>query len=211
MKKKVSVIVTAVTLVSLIVVGSTLAFFTTQTTVNNVVTMGNVQISLAEPNFKNSGFVVPGQFIVKDPTVTNTGSNTAYIRCKLELVVPEAENSDHLPDARLTDYRRQQLLNGISFGDAAIPGSAAKWILANDGYYYYQGKLAKNESVEFFNSVTIPKDWDNKLSDKEFSINVSAEAIQTDNYNPAGPDGTITSWNYSDGTKVAVETSSPPV
>ncbi len=66
-------IVTAAALVALIVVGSTLAFFTSQGNVDNVVTMGNVKISLTEPNYKDSGIVVPGQTHREDPTVTNTG------------------------------------------------------------------------------------------------------------------------------------------
>lgn len=200
MKKKVSVIVTAAALVALIVVGSTLAFFTSQGNVDNVVTMGNVKISLTEPNYKDSGIVVPGQTIVKDPTVTNTGSNTAYIRCKIDITGLDGSNED------ITMTRKTQLLRGIVFGDPNDGGSAAKWVPAGDGYFYYQEKLASNESVVFFSSVKIPESWDNDLADRKFHINVTAEAIQADNFDPSRDAGTnnINGWNYSNGTSVPV-------
>lgn len=197
MKKKVSVIVTAAALVALIVVGSTLAFFTSQGTVDNVVTMGNVKISLTEPNYKDSGIVVPGQTIDKDPTVKNTGSNTAYIRCKIDITGLDGDNED------ITMTRKAQLLNGIVFGSPADSGSAGNWVLA-DGYYYYQEKLASNESAVFFSSVKIPESWDNDLADKKFHINVTAEAIQADHFTPHETAEKIDGWNYSNSTPIPV-------
>ncbi len=191
MKKKISIIVTAATLVALIIVGGTLAFFTDKGTVTNVITMGDVHIALTEPAFKDSG-IVPGETISKVPTVKNIGSNDAYIRCKLNIVVPEAKNQDE------TLTREVQLLQGIAFGDADIGGSAAKWVLADDGYYYYQDKLTKDESVKFFHSVTVPEIWDNDFADKTFQINVTADAIQSSNFTPSkNTDGKIIGWNYS--------------
>lgn len=198
MKKKVSVIVTAAALVALIVVGSTLAFFTSQGKVDNIVTMGNVNISLTEPNYKDSGIVVPGQTIVKDPTVQNTGSNTAYIRCKIDITGLDGENED------ITMTRKMQLLDGIVFGSPTDSGSAAKWVPASDGYYYYQEKLPSSESAVFFSSVKIPEGWDNDLADQKFHINVTAEAIQADHFTPHETAGKIDGWNYSNGTSVPV-------
>ena len=48
MKKKLTVVVTAVTLVALIAIGATLAWFTDSKEVTNVVTMGNIKITLEE-------------------------------------------------------------------------------------------------------------------------------------------------------------------
>jgi predicted ribosomally synthesized peptide with SipW-like signal peptide len=192
MKKEISAIVTAIALVALIAVGSTLAFFTGKGEVNNVITVGNVGISLTEPNFKDSGIVVPGQTVVKDPTVTNTGGNTVYVRCRLEITGLETES------AEVTAKRNTDLLEGIAFGDEKSSGPSSNWALSEDNYYYYQGKLAPTENVRFFNSVTIPKGWGNELANRQFHINVTAEAIQADNFAPS-KDGTgrITGWNYS--------------
>jgi len=206
MKKKVSIIVTATALVALIIVGSTLAFFTSQGTVSNVITMGDVKISLTEPDFKDSG-VVPGQTITKDPTVNNIGSHDAYIRCKINLVVPTGDNED------ITLDRKNQLLSGIAFGDESGTVKAKDWVLAKDGYYYYQKKLPVEQSVVFFNSVTVPAKWDNDFADKHFEINVTADAIQTDNFTPNITDNVIDGWNYSTVSGVvgsAVEVQSSP-
>jgi predicted ribosomally synthesized peptide with SipW-like signal peptide len=200
MKKKVSIIVTATLLVALIVVGSTLAFFTSQGTVNNVITMGDVKISLTEPSFKDSG-IVPGETIEKIPTVKNEGSKDAYIRCKIALVVPEAATEEE------TSARKAQLLRGITFGDASISGSADKWVQSGD-YYYYQDIVPANAIVEFFHSVTVPEVWDNAFADQQFQINVTAEAIQADNFTPTrNAETKITAWNYSDNTPVPIESS----
>ncbi len=207
MKKKVSIIVTAVSLVALIVVGSTLAFFTSQGTVNNTITTGDVKITLTEPKFKDSGSqdgnviymhdITPGQSIVKDPTITNTGSHDAYIRCKLDIT---GLNFDDNADNEAT--RRNQLLKGIDI-------SESNWVLASDGYYYYQSKLATNKDVKFFENVKIPEEWDNAFASKSFSINVTAEAIQADNFTPHTTNEKIDSWKYSNGSEVPVESSSP--
>ena len=79
MKKKLTVVVTAVTLVALIAIGATLAWFTDSKEVTNVVTMGNIKITLEEPIFSEENEnntitgVLPNQPIDKDPTITNVG------------------------------------------------------------------------------------------------------------------------------------------
>ena len=89
MKKKLTVVVTAVTLVALIAIGATLAWFTDSKEVTNVVTMGNIKITLEEPIFSEENEnntitgVLPNQPIDKDPTITNVGNNDAYIRAKI--------------------------------------------------------------------------------------------------------------------------------
>ncbi len=100
--------------------------------------------------------------------------------------------------------RKAQLLRGIVFGDPMTADSAAKWVLADDGYYYYQEKLASSESAVFFNRVKIPESWDNDLADQKFHINVTAEAIQADNFTPHKTAEKIDGWNYSNGTSVPV-------
>ncbi len=207
MKKKVSIIITAAALVALIVVGSTLAFFTSQGTVQNTITTGDVKITLTEPKFKDSGVqdgnviymhdITPGQSIVKDPTITNTGSHDAYIRCKLDIT---GLNFDENEDNAAT--RKIQLLSGIDI-------NSTDWVQANDGYYYYQTKLATGDNVKFFENVKIPEEWDNAFASKSFSINVTAEAIQADNFTPHRTNAHIDGWNYSNGSSVPIESSSP--
>ena len=62
-----------------------LAYFTDREEAENVVTMGAVEIELEEPSYPGNDseevhHIYPGQKIPKDPQVTNTGKNPAYIR-----------------------------------------------------------------------------------------------------------------------------------
>ena len=87
MKKKIAVLVTAVALVALVAIGATFALFTDSHSTLNTVTMGNVKITLTEPQFSEDtdntntiANVVPRQVIDKDPTIENVGKNDAYVR-----------------------------------------------------------------------------------------------------------------------------------
>ncbi|HEX3037777.1 MAG TPA: TasA family protein [Oscillospiraceae bacterium] len=196
MKKRIVIIATAVFVVATLVVGSTMAFFTDKGEVNNVVTIGKVNITLTEPNFAvntKSTYqvdnITPGMYIEKDPTVTNVGDHDAYIRCKLWVT------------GDLNDDQQKDLINAIDFNP--------DFTQAN-GYYYYQKVLDKKPAsgeskVKFFNSVTIPNTWDNTIGGKKFTIHITAEAIQKDNFRPTIVNSKITAWQYSDNSDVPVE------
>lgn len=164
-KKKITTMVTAVALCTMIAIGGTLAWFTDKGEVTNVVTFGNVDIKLEETKngaLQEGGLtfdnVVPGDELAKDPTITNISENQCYIRAKVTFT-----------------------------GDSIIDGTAlnidsTKWKLANDGYYYYKDSLAKNGSAQLFTTVTIPTTLGNSAAGKTFDIKVEAEAIQKDNF-----------------------------
>jgi predicted ribosomally synthesized peptide with SipW-like signal peptide len=204
MKKKIAIIATAVLVVATIAIGSTLAFFTDKGEVNNVITTGNVKISLDEPMFKDSGAnqdgediympndVMPNQPIVKDPTITNEGSHDAYIRCKVTV---------SSKDGKMTADRIADVIKGLNINTDTDTDSA--WVLS-DGYYYYQKPLPKidedstKHSVQFFTTFTVPETWDNTMADTRFKIAISAEAIQADYFTPTkDADGKYIGWNYS--------------
>ena len=196
-KKTLITMLSAVALVGVIGVGSTLAYFTDNDAANNVVTMGHVDIELEEPQFAEANEnntienVVPNQTITKDPTITVVaGSESCYLRAKVEI-------SD-----KLTADQAAELLENINIDDE-------KWVLSTDGYYYYQDKVekaAEDQTVVLFDTVVIPELWGNEVANLTFEINVSAEAIQADNFVPTETDGKITGWYTSDGDAVTVET-----
>ena len=105
MKKKIVSLALAVCLLAIAAVG-TLAYFTDKDSAKNVITMGNVDITLDEAKVQqgNNGEytvpdatdrvqentytnVYPGQALPKDPTVTNKGSMGAYVRVKVAFPV----------------------------------------------------------------------------------------------------------------------------
>ena len=87
MNKKKTIIATIVLLL-IFAIGGAVAYFTDTTEVTtNTFTLGNVQIELSEPNWNanNAKDLMPGMEVDKDPTITNTGSNPAYVFMKVEV------------------------------------------------------------------------------------------------------------------------------
>lgn len=182
-KRKLLTLVTTLTLVAAVGVGATLAYFTDNTNTTNVFTMGNVDIELTEPGFDNddgikdnaiSG-VMPGQTIVKDPTITLAkDSLDAYIRVRLKVNgFEDLENGEQLA---------QDVIDGLDI-------IATDWEKVGDYYYYCSynkprlltNKIPGHNSATLFTKVTIPTTWNNQLATRTFSIDVFAEAIQAEN------------------------------
>ena len=89
-KKSILMAAIAVMLVAVLVVGGTLAYFTDTKSATNTFTVGDVKIKLDESNVNDPNGdrvtsneytdVFPGIQYKKDPIVTNTGKNDAYVR-----------------------------------------------------------------------------------------------------------------------------------
>lgn len=187
--------VAAVALVAVIGVGATLAYFTDKDSKTNVVTMGKVDIKLDEPEFsKNPDDTItdvkPNQTIVKDPKITvEEGSLDAYVRAKIVF--------EGLSDEQVADIL------------PLIDIDTTKWFLSTDGYYYYQASMAAGASDYLFQSVKIPENWGNEVSELTFKINVFAEAIQADSFTPYSERGSIMGWRDSEGNDIQAETNKP--
>ena len=186
--KKLKTLVGSLALVGAIAVGATLAYFTDSQEAVNTITMGHVDIDLEEPNFpddKEIDDVTPNQEITKDPTIiVKADSEDMYLRAKIELTGFEGIKG--------ADKHKEELLAHINIQ----PG----WeYVDDDGYYYYQTRVNKSDvdqRIVFFDKVTIPANWGNEVADLTFNINVTAEAIQADNFTPQTDDnGNIIGWN----------------
>ena len=87
MKKKLTAVALVVCMLAIMLVGASLAYFTDTDEATNTFTMGNVAIDLTEDAwdkyFAGSneviGKLMPGTIYPKDPKVTNTGSEDAYL------------------------------------------------------------------------------------------------------------------------------------
>ena len=90
-------ILTAVVLLLVILVGGMLAYFTDQETRTNVFTIGDVKITLNEAGWTNTTGtnytrteatnIAPNTTVAKAPTITNSGTNAAYVFLKVEVPV----------------------------------------------------------------------------------------------------------------------------
>ena len=171
MKKKIFTIALVVALAAILIVGGTMAFFTDTKTKDNTFTIGDVSIDLLEPNWDptNTDNKYPGQTLAKDPQVKNDGTNDAFVRIKVE-------GLDALKTA------------GLSAEDIALEGlDTANWTL-KDGYYYYNTKVAKDETTPaLFTGIIIPADTNGDASHATINVKVTAEAVQADGIGNASP------------------------
>lgn len=165
MKKKISLIIAAAALSTLMVVGGTLAWFTDSEKVDNTITMGKVDIKLTEDEdeFPN---VVPGAKINKNPVVENVGKNDAYVRAQVQVNVEGArDNVDIAADVIV------ELLDNTGLD----------WMFAN-GYFYYAGILTPGSKTgAIFNEFQLPTKWNNDVVGATIKIDIKVDAIQSDN------------------------------
>ena len=130
-----------------------------------------VDIEIKEYNGDNTVFtddgkhVMPGEDISLVPRINNLGID-CYIRAKISYTINGRE------------YDELEFING----------NYQSWTKSN-GYYYYNGILAKSSSVDLFNNVHIP-DSLNDQNSATIIVNIIVEAIQAKNF-----DGEISSWN----------------
>lgn len=208
-KKSMMTLLLTVSLTAAVGVGTTLAYFTDKDEQSNVVTMGHVDISLTERSedenaeAETEGIVyrevVPGAVLSKIPEITlEETSRDAYIRTAVTIkFVDENQNEIGIwKNGRdvTADYKEALL--------AACNFAPDKWTKGEDGYFYYSEKLTQeNKSAELFTTVTVPAAWGNETADTQFVIELTAEAIQADNFTP-GEAG----WFNEAGEAVTVET-----
>lgn len=165
-KKMIAGILGALTLV--MVTGSAMAYFTDSEQAKNHITIGKVDISLTEPNWdkvpdKEKENIVPGKELVKDPTITNTGINDAFVFMKV--TVPAAELVTANEDGTKNEKALKQLYSWeinkgwIQLGDAKAVTENGKTTAFEYIYAYGSNAscsaLAKNASTSaLFDKIT---------------------------------------------------------
>lgn len=167
MKKKIIALCLVIALAATAVIGGTLAYFTDKEDATNTFTVGNVNITLTEPNWEGTGSqdapeVYPGEPLAKDPTVTNTGANPCFVRIKVT-------GLDCLDPAGMITYRTDYVTGKL--GD--------HWVVGADGCFYYDQVLAAGAKTDaLFDQIVIPTDLENGDAETEFNVVVTAEAVQ---------------------------------
>ncbi|ALU16160.1 hypothetical protein ACH52_3422 [Eubacterium limosum] len=211
-KKKAAILISSLAIIAVLVIGGTLAYFTDTDNAQNVFTLGKVTGEITESSIAvpkdpenpdshevkagtptDEGYsydhIVPGDWLSKEPVVslTNT-SEDAYVRVKLEV----EENVPQGQEAKLTDEQKAALISEecLNFGD--------DWTAGADGYIYYNNKLslAGPQATEpVFTLVKIPETWGNGTANVNFSIKITADLVQYDNFKPGtNAAGKIDSW-----------------
>lgn len=193
----------ALMLVAALAITGALAYLTAKDSATNKFTVGNVDIDLTEPSWVegNGENVVPGQVIAKDPTITNTGKNDAFVY--LMVSVPKADDitvvdestktSTKVNDLQLFSY---ELDSGWTLVDSKIDNDD----LYNYYLYAYNTALAPEaKTTPAFSTVKFANIAEGQFTEEnnKLQILVDGYAIQSDFYNnEAGETATAASaWN----------------
>ena len=166
-KRKIILLASALCLVAVLAIGGSLAYFTDSEEATNTFTVGNVDITLTEPNWTSTGSqdapeVYPTEPLAKDPTVENTGANPCFVRI------------------RVTGWDCLSPAGNITYRTDYVTGKLGEyWVLHTDGYFYYTKVLAAGETTDaLFDQIVIPADLENGNAETEFNLVVTAEAVQ---------------------------------
>lgn len=178
-KRKILLLAAVLTMVAVLGIGGTLAYFTDTDDATNTFTVGNVDIELTEPKWDEDGSgdapdVYPGEPLAKDPTVTNKGANPCFVRLQVT-------GWDSLIDAGLATSK-------ITYRTDYVDGKLGdKWVLHTDGYYYYTEPLAVGATTDaLFDQIVIPFDLTNEVNaDQDYDIIVNAYAVQAQGAKPS--------------------------
>lgn len=190
MKKKLFVIA-AIAIVLSILAGGTLAYYTSDIFVHNVITSNSVGIHIdeyqlvdgVERPYPGDVSIMPGSVVSKRPEVVNDEA-PSYIRACVEVVV------------KLDGERNYTVLSEDEAAEImTIAMNTADWQRKegdNKWWYFMPGSVGTGEATTpLFTEVTFKgAEMGNEYMNAEILINIAAQAVQSEN-NPIPAEGTV--------------------
>ncbi|MDO4518932.1 MAG: TasA family protein [Eubacteriales bacterium] len=179
MKKKLIAITCAAALT--LTIGGTFAYLTDSDQAVNEFTVGKVTIDLTEPSWdpEDNTEITPLDEIEKDPQITNTGKNDAYVF--LEVAIPKREliladaKGNRLPKETvpLFTYEKNEGWELIATEEKED---------TNSYIYAYNQILSPDQTTEsLFDTIRFQNVIEGQVDGEAFNIPVYAYAIQSDN------------------------------
>lgn len=179
MKKNAVKIMTLAGILCLASVGGVSAYLTDYEKVSNEFTVGKVDIELKEPEWKpeENKKIEPSKVIHKDPQITNTGTNDAFVYMEVSIpmanVEAAAENGERLG-------KKVQELFSFEAKDSWMQMSVQNTESRRTYTYAYKKILKPQETSEsLFDTVKFLNLIEGQLDGQTFEIPVRAYAIQT--------------------------------
>ena len=179
MKKNTVKIMTLAGILCLASVGGVSAYLTDYEKVSNEFTVGKVDIELKEPEWKpeENKKIEPSKVIHKDPQITNTGTNDAFVYMEVSIpmanVEAAAENGERLG-------KKVQELFYFEAKDNWMQLSVQNTESRRTYTYAYKKILKPQENSEaLFDTVKFLNLIEGQLDGQTFEIPVRAYAIQT--------------------------------
>lgn len=207
MKKKLLLLAASIAAGALLMIGMSMAYYTDTEQAVNVVTTGNVSIivdeevplsdrvwdvdQIKDENGKETGGlhytnILPGATIKKNPVVTNDGANDAYLRMKVKVTVTNESGTELSTE-------------GIQFlNDSGIVWEMGK---EKEHFFYADTILTVEDRKSFFQQVRFPTTWGNEYAGANITIDITAEAVQSDNMEVSG-EGTAATISAFNGVNI---------
>ena len=171
-KKAIAALIALICLLAFVL--STLAYFTAEQRTHNIITTGEVAITVSEyadeaktVPFPTDGVtgVMPGDSVTKIVEVNNTGSSPAWVRIRVDKVITLAEGVEGTPDTSLI----------------LLDLDTADWT-EQDGWYYLNTALQPGETTSpLFRHVQFDASMQNLYRNSKADVIVTAQAVQTAN------------------------------
>lgn len=147
-----------IVLILMIVIGGTIAFLTTQNSIENSFVLGQVKPEIKE-NFNSANKVK------EDVYVKNSGNVPIFVRTAIIINWKDKEGRVlDLPPAKDVDY-------SISFS------TSTNWIKSQDGYYYYKNALDVNDDTDILIEECIQT---REYEDRTLEVNIIVQGIQAE-------------------------------
>lgn len=170
-------------LIAIMAIGSTFAYFIDRDSVTNKFTVGDVDISVTEPNWKptDGTDITPNKVIKKDPKITNNGVNDAFVFMKVS--VPKANVKTANANGTLNAAANQDLFTYTT-------NSGWKLIKTTDGtskteyvYAYGNDKMTVlkpgQSTTTLFDTVKFINIIEEQLDRQNLEIVIDTMGIQT--------------------------------
>lgn len=161
--------------------GGTMAYLTDYDQAVNEFTVGKVEIELTEPDWKpeENTDITPGQEIDKNPMVTNTGINDAFVY--LQVAIPTAEVITADVNGNRNPEREQELFTFTKKDGWELISEDAGESEKIYTYAYNKVLAANQQTGSLFDTVVFANVIEGELDTAQLSVPVRAYAIQTAN------------------------------
>lgn len=167
-----------------VLVGGTLAWFTSTDTVTNKFKTGGNGTGQSKgveiwENFASDKAleVLPGTIIDKEVQAQNTATYNSLIRVKLTPTIISGSTTADVSNIRLIFSE-----NVIKRDKSTEGNTNGKWLEGAGGYYYYLGKVAPDGyTTMLLKDVQLDPSVEDEFKGVDFDVVVDAESIQSDN------------------------------
>lgn len=189
-------------------VGGTIAYTTTQVEAENVITFGSVKMRVVQTEPGEGGAfeeLEPSEYDIEAPlgalerrvSVQNLGSESAYVRVKLDMVV-ERPNEDPEDATAYREYELNLIDPQTGAGTGADQGFSVGWSKGADDWYYYNESVGANQYTEpLVTSIELVDDFGGFAGEYgKYVFSAEGQAVQSEHNNPTAL--TATGWPDED-------------